>query len=194
MNASPFTLQLRLQDAGAYTYRSYYANSSYIEGRAFELNYTAEMASRVTNIVEDLAKGKRFQKDWELANMMWRMARYDCSVGNDPAAIRWAIMARKADPSDSTNLSFAVALAEAYIEANKSNQASEILEDVSRNKIHEIDMGLARTMIHLAAFYYRSGDDDSGLVYLYKAKTLVPGNIQIDSLIGKMERYRLRKQ
>ncbi len=74
VNASPNELQSCLLDAGAYTYRSYYGNSDYIEARALSLNDSSKATiEKFSNILR-----KAVQK-FNIRNR-WGISRYDGEI------------------------------------------------------------------------------------------------------------------
>jgi hypothetical protein len=181
VNSSTDELVLRLQDAGAYTYRSYYGSSGYIEGRSLALNDTDFAVKHFSKIVENLAKVSNPGKDEEMADMMSRLASLYNFDQNDSLAIYWASEARKTD----TRIHRYVAdLAAYYVQANRLAEGSRVLNGLLKNRAdrHDTDNSyideMAATMAQLAARYSRTADDSSTRYWATMARTTEPNNVK----------------
>ena len=182
VNTSPAELQARLQDAGAYTYVSYYANAEYIEARALILNDASPAAAtHLASILDELSKVKPREGDEELASMMSRLASLDNRNGNFESAIKWAIDAKNVTPH---NIQREFDIADYYIQANKPLLALEELRNVPNDSVR-IDL-LTREAVASAYVF----GVDSGLTILYRAKALAPRNDYVDTLISDMKKQK----
>jgi hypothetical protein len=179
VNTSPLELESRLQDAGAYTYRSYYSSSSYIEGRSFALDDTMNSSpDHFSHIVEELSKISTPGKDGELADMMLRLASLYSFVGNDSSATRWEEAAQK---SDTSNERYAVDLANYDVQAGRLAEGSKILNALLKNRMHRDsrnDLELGDVMAMLAARYSRIGDDSLTIYWAAEARKTEPHNLK----------------
>jgi hypothetical protein len=181
VNTSPAQLQGRLQDAGAYTYASYYANAEYIEARALALNDTSTTApNHLTRIVEELSKAKLHHNDEELASMMARLALL-YRTNDLESAIKWANEAKRISPNI---IQHDFELADYYIMANKPKLALDVLKIIPPDS-GKIDV-LTRKAVASAYVY----GVDSGLKILAQAKALAPKNDYVDTLISDMKKQK----
>jgi hypothetical protein len=183
VNASPNELQPCLEDAGAYTYRSYYGGSDYIEARALGLNDSSRASlAHFSNTIEELSKGSISGKDVELANMMSRLASLYRFNGDDSAAITWATAACK---TDNRIHRFLIDLAGYYIQVDRLAEGSNILRGYLKNKTnwndtdHSNDDELAAVMSQLGARYSRTAGNDSVTIFWAEAaRKMQPHNLQ----------------
>ncbi len=178
VNSSSYELQTRLQDAGAYTYHSYYAGSDYIEARAISLNDAPMTAlSRFSNILLELSAGSNSGTDGELASMMSRVASLDAHFGDDSAAIIWATRACK---TDTRIHRYVLDLAGYYVQANRLDEGSRVLKQFLKNRKERNDGDtsyleqLGKTMAQLAARYSRTANDSLTISWGLAAREIQP--------------------
>lgn len=160
VNASSTELHLRLLDAGAYTYRSYYAGSAYIEARGME-DKSGVVQEHYLSTVNELSKGWRPGKNGQLAGLMSGLASVYDYVGNNGDAILWADRAAKADTSDAR---YSENLAAYYIQGNMIPEASSIVESLKVRLAGQDTTGLnvsqlATLMLQLSEKYQQQGND-----------------------------------
>ena len=176
VNASPLELQRRLEDAGAYTYRSYYAGSAYIEARSFALNESStEVPVHFAHIVEELSQVSTPGRDEELAKMTSRLASFYGFIGDNSSAIRWAIATKN---EDSVNETYASDLARYYVQADRLSDASNYFEGLIKSGMLGNVQTLAEIMGQLAARYSRTGDDQATIAWANEASRLDPSNLK----------------
>ena len=178
VNASPNELQTCLLDAGAYTYRSYYGNSDYIEARALSLNDSSKTTiEKFSNILEKLSESSTSGTDGELAGMMARLASLYTRAGDDSSAILWAANARRTDTRIHRSI---VDLAGYYIQANRLAEGSTILKEFLKLRDERGDTDnsyleeLAAVMAQLGARYSRTGEDSLTIAWAEYARKIEP--------------------
>jgi hypothetical protein len=179
LNASSTELGLRLEDAGAYTYRSYYAGSAYIIARGVE-DSSMIVISHYLTTVRDLAKGGKPGKDGQIAGMMSGIARSYAAADKYDDAIFWEEAAYKSDTSDIRN---AADLAAYCSTVARNSECSNILQDIL-TKLRRKDTAnlntqqLANIMAQLSTGYRREGDDSSAIFWDEEARKTDPANLQ----------------
>ena len=181
VDATPLELQTRLQDAGAYTYHSYYAGSDYIEARSFALADTSEDAQgHFASIVSTMAQAPTTGKDVELGKMMSRLASFYAFIGNGDSAVIWAAQAYR---TDTKTHRYSVDLAAYYVQMNRLEEGAKTVEEILKNKAsrndtdHSDDVELAATMSQLGARYSRTGNDSLTVFWASAARKFDPHNL-----------------
>ena len=181
VNVSSDELRIRLQDAGAYVYRSYYAGSDYIEARSLALTDTSQMwYPHFASIVASLAKSS-MGSDEELATMESRLANFYQILQNSDSAILWAAAAYR---SDSRVHRYLVDLAAYETQADKLEAATATIDEYLKNRSersdteHSNDNELAEIMAQLAARYSRTGNDSLTLFWANSARVIAPQNLK----------------
>jgi hypothetical protein len=182
VNASPNELQSCLLDAGAYTYRSYYGNSDYIEARALSLNDSSKITiDKFSNILEKMSESSTSGTDVELAGMMARLASLYTRAGDDSSAILWASNARRTDTRIHRSV---VDLAGYYIQANRLAEGSNTLKEFLKYRTERGDTDnsyldeLAAVMSQLGARYSRTGQDSLTIAWAEYARKIEPLNLK----------------
>ena len=183
VNASPNELQPCLEDAGAYTYRSYYGGSDYIEARALGLNDSSSASSlaHFSKTIETLSKGSTSGTDRELAVMMSRLASFYAVIGNRDSAVVWAAAACR---TDTRILRHFLDLAGYYVQANRLDEGSKVLNDFLKNRSERNDTDnsyidqMAATMSRLGARYSHTGNDSLTVFWAEAARKLQPLNLK----------------
>ncbi len=178
VNASPDELQLRLQDAGVYTYHTYYAGSDYIEARSFEIADTSKYAhAHFATLVTGLALEPFAGNNPELAVMMSRLASYYASINDGDSALVWAEAACK---TDSRIHRYFLDLAGYYVQMDRLEEGSKVLTQFLKNREERDDTDnsyldqIAATMAQLGARYSRQGKDSLTIVWAEAARKMEP--------------------
>jgi hypothetical protein len=180
VNASPDELQPRLQDAGAYTYRSYYAGSDYVEAGALAVVDTSDEAyAHFANIVHSMARSSTTATgaDPELAIMMSRLASLYTFLGNSDSAVVWATAACNTDTGIHR---YVLDLAGYYVQIGKLDEGSRILKQFLKYRAERNDTDnsyidqIAATMSQLGARYSRTGKDSLTVAWAEAAMKTQP--------------------
>ncbi len=179
VNASSTELGLRLEDAGAYTYRSYYAGSAYIMARG-EDEDSRIVEEHYLSTVKELANGWKPGKDGQLAGMMSGIASAFASDGNYHGAITWGEAAYGSDTSDIRN---AENLAAFYSHEKRSAECSIILQKMitrlQRRDTTNLNVPqLANVMAQIANLYHHEGNDSLSIRWIKEARKTDPANLQ----------------
>ncbi|HEY3875760.1 MAG TPA: hypothetical protein VGM92_09805 [Candidatus Kapabacteria bacterium] len=176
VNFSPDELQVRLQDAGAHTYRSYYAGSDYIEARSFALNDSATEHPHFAHLVATMAMDSK-GNDEELASMESRLASFYAFIQKDDSAIMWAQAACRTDGKVHR---YVADLAGYLVQADHLEDGSQAVESYLISKrerndsSHADDEELAAVMSQLGARYSRQGSDSLTVYWAAMARRTAP--------------------
>ena len=175
VNASPHESELRLQDIGAYAYRSFYAGSAYIEARSFVLDSSDYSPLHFSSVVSSLAPRQTDGNETQLADMMSRLASLYAFDNQGDSAIAWAERASRTDRRDGKYL---MDLAACYTQYDHLDAAAAILSGLSSAPNERTNANLADIMSELATGYSRQGNDSAALVWATGAWRRDPLHLQ----------------